>query len=113
MSFDTLINVVILGVALLLMVRFGFGLHLMRPAHSHAHGGTQSSPAGGTSSEDQDVDPVCCMTVDRSTAIRATVAGKTYSFCSDACSRKFEAAPAAYLARAAAAPRKSHHGCCG
>lgn len=114
MSFDTLINVIILAGALLLMVRFGFGFHFMRPAHSHADGGVHSGPAGGQLPGNQDVDPVCGMSVDRSTAIRSTVAGSTYSFCSDTCRTKFEAAPATYVTRVTTAPRTAqHHGCCG
>lgn len=46
----------------------------------------------------QEVDPVCGMTVDPSTAA-ATVEheGRTFYFCARGCARAFEADPAQYL----------------
>ncbi len=48
------------------------------------------------------VDPVCGMTVERSTPLTAGRAGATYYFCSEACRRKFLRAPATYLAAGSA-----------
>ena len=49
-------------------------------------------------------DPVCGMTVDEGKAKAAKrvseYQGKTYGFCSDGCKKKFDAAPAKYLAKA-------------
>jgi len=39
-------------------------------------------------------DPICGMTVDPATALRADREGKTYFFCSDRCKQKFLTAPA-------------------
>lgn len=39
------------------------------------------------------LDPICGMAVDPSTALHAECEGKTSYFCSDACRRKFLAAP--------------------
>ena len=41
-------------------------------------------------------DPVCGMRVDRSKALRAVHAGRTYFFCSENCRSQFEADPAGY-----------------
>ena len=112
MSFDVLINAAIFAVALFLMVRFGCGRHMM--GHSHAHAGAHNGSAGGQPLANQDIDPVCGMTVDRSAAITSTFAGRTYNFCSDSCRKKFEASPAAYPVMAVTASPEGHrHGCCG
>src|SRR5215213_2511849 len=42
-------------------------------------------------------DPVCGMKVDRSKALRAEHAGRTYFFCSEHCRSQFESDPDAYL----------------
>jgi YHS domain-containing protein len=47
-------------------------------------------------------DPVCGMTVDRSTGLRAEHAGTTFYFCSEHCRAKFEAAPDEYTGQTAA-----------
>jgi Cu+-exporting ATPase len=39
-------------------------------------------------------DPVCGMTVDRTTALHAERDGKTFYFCSDHCRKKFLSTPA-------------------
>lgn len=114
MSFDTLVNIAIFAVALLLMVRFGFGLHLLGRVHSHAHAGAPGGSVGGPLIVDQTFDPVCGMSVDRPTAITSSFAGRTYAFCSESCRKKFEASPASYSTRAVPTPRQAHHhGCCG
>jgi Cu+-exporting ATPase len=43
------------------------------------------------------IDPVCGMTVDESTPLRADHAGATYYFCNPGCRSKFIASPAQYL----------------
>jgi uncharacterized protein len=50
-------------------------------------------------------DPVCGMTVDRTTALRSEWEGRTYYFCSPGCKERFEADPARYLER----PRRPEH----
>jgi uncharacterized membrane protein YraQ (UPF0718 family)/YHS domain-containing protein len=47
-------------------------------------------------------DPVCGMTVDRSTGLRVEHAGTMFYFCSEHCRAKFEAAPDEYTGRTAA-----------
>jgi len=39
-------------------------------------------------------DPICGMTVDKTTAYHAERDGKTFYFCSDGCRQKFITAPA-------------------
>jgi Cu+-exporting ATPase len=39
-------------------------------------------------------DPICGMTVDEATALRAERDGKTFYFCSDLCRQKFLSTPA-------------------
>jgi YHS domain-containing protein len=85
--------------------------------HSHSSSGTVVTAGGAPSlSADQDVDPVCGMTVENATAKSAVYQGQAYYFCSQSCRDKFEAAPAAYakaLATPAAVQQSSrHHGCC-
>jgi Cu+-exporting ATPase len=48
-------------------------------------------------------DPVCGMKVDEKTSEKATYDGKTYYFCSAACKETFNADPAQYVRRDAAA----------
>jgi Cu+-exporting ATPase len=52
-------------------------------------------------------DPICGMTVDEATAVRAERDGKTYYFCSESCRQKFVSAPAG------AQPKGKSGGCCG
>ena len=115
MSFDTVINIAIFAAALFLMVRFGCGRHMMGHAHSQAHAGAPGGGSGGPPvAPNEDVDPVCGMVVNTSSANTATFEGKTYHFCSDSCRKKFATSPAAYAARAVALPRDAvhRHGCC-
>jgi len=56
-------------------------------------------------SESVTKDPICGMTVDDATALRADRDGKTFYFCSDNCRKKFLSTPAS-----AKAEEKS--GCC-
>lgn len=43
-------------------------------------------------------DPVCGMTIDRSSAKgKSEYEGKTYYFCSDGCKKKFDAEPKKYV----------------
>ena len=52
-------------------------------------------------------DPICGMTVDEATALRAERDGKTFYFCSDHCRQKFLSTPAG------AKPGEKSGGCCG
>lgn len=52
-------------------------------------------------------DPICGMTVDESTAIKAERDGKTYYFCSDHCQKKFLSSLGSIK------QEKKSGGCCG
>ncbi|MEW5976361.1 MAG: YHS domain-containing protein [Acidobacteriota bacterium] len=52
-------------------------------------------------------DPICGMTVNEATALRAERDGKTFYFCSDHCRQKFLSTPAG------AKPQDESGGCCG
>lgn len=89
-----------------LMMRFGCGAHVM--GHGHGHAG----PSGGTGDVPHDdsvtapekaVDPVCGMPVRTAEAKTSAYQGQVYYFCSPICREKFEAAPATFAARCAAA----------
>lgn len=112
MSFDTIVNIAIFAAALVLMVRFGCGRHMMGHAHSAAHAGAR----GDASSARHDaIDPVCGMSVDKGSARSASFEGRAFYFCSDSCRRTFEASPADYAVKAVAAPANAsqhRHGCC-
>jgi YHS domain-containing protein len=114
MSIDTVVSLGLFAAALFLMVRFGCGRHMMGHAHSHAHAGAHGGGGPSPLAINEDVDPVCGMTVDRSSASTATFQGKTYHFCSDSCRRKFEASPAAYTAKVVSSSGETahRHGCC-
>ena len=114
MPIDTIVSLGLFAAALFLMVRFGCGRHMMRHAPSHAHAGAHGGGGASPLSTGGDVDPVCGMTVDRSSAVAATFQGKTYYFCSDSCRRKFEASPAAYTAKVVNSSGETahRHGCC-
>ena len=51
-------------------------------------------------------DPICGMTVDEATALRAERDGKSFYFCSDHCRQKF-------LTPAGIKPEGKAGGCCG
>ena len=114
MSIDTIVSLGLFAAALFLMVRFGCGRHMMGYAGSHAHAGAHGGGGASPLAAGKHVDPVCGMTVDRSSASSAVFQGKTYYFCSDSCRKKFAASPAAYAAKAVAPPRDAgrRHGCC-
>ncbi len=118
MSIDTLLNLALFAGALLLMMRFGCGAHVMSHAHQHGDsgpGGARDGSGGGRGrAPAQDVDPVCGMTVDPASAKSAAYQGQVYYFCSQTCREKFEAAPGSYAksAGAAAGGHEHHHGCC-
>jgi uncharacterized protein len=53
-------------------------------------------------------DPVCGMKVDRSRALRAVHAGRTYFFCSERCRARFKADPESYVSGSAPAGHDHH-----
>jgi uncharacterized membrane protein YraQ (UPF0718 family)/YHS domain-containing protein len=69
-NYTTFLNILFFGVALML-----WSLTLRRGAR----------------------DPVCAMTVDRSTAFRSEWRGQTYYFCGAGCKRRFDADPESFL----------------
>jgi YHS domain-containing protein len=99
MSIDTIVSLGLLAAALLLMMRFGCGRYMMGHGESHAPAGAYGDGGPLPLATNEDVDPVCGMTVDKLSASIATFQGKTYHFCSDSCRGKFEASPAAYAAK--------------
>jgi RND family efflux transporter MFP subunit len=70
---------------------------------SAAAGGTPMEEAAAAESDDLPIDPVCGMVVDPMTARAANrvseYKGKTYYFCADMCRKRFDANPAAFLAK--------------
>jgi P-type Cu+ transporter len=52
-------------------------------------------------------DPICGMTVDEATALRAERDGQTFYFCSEHCRKKFLSTPAG------SKPAEKSGGCCG
>src|SRR5215218_9942287 len=84
-NYTTFLNILFLGVAAVLI-----GLTLRRGAR----------------------DPVCGMTVDRTTPFRSEWRGQTYYFCGEGCKRRFDEEPEAYLdpsRRPAYAAGHGHH----
>jgi YHS domain-containing protein len=79
-NYTTFLNIAFLGLAAVLV-----GLTLRRGAR----------------------DPVCGMTVDRTTAFSTEWNGTTYYFCGPGCQARFEADPARYLE--GARPREHAH----
>ena len=47
------------------------------------------------------IDPVCGMSVDESTGLKASFRGREYHFCSEECLHRFESDPEAYVEQAA------------
>ena len=54
-------------------------------------------------------DPVCGMKVDRTQALHAAYAGRTYHFCSENCRSQFQADPEAYTRKGASAAAAHAH----
>jgi len=53
------------------------------------------------------IDPICGMTVDEASALRAERDGQTFYFCGDHCRQKFLSTPGG------AKPEDKSGGCCG
>ncbi|QDT52751.1 Silver exporting P-type ATPase [Caulifigura coniformis] len=79
-------------------------------SHRHAHAGHKTEgdrssaivpPAGAHPHEGEAIDPICHMTVNPATALKAEKNGRTEYFCSEHCRQKFLGTPAA------------GHSCCG
>jgi YHS domain-containing protein len=115
---DTIVNLALFAGAFFLMMRFGCGAPVMsHPGHGHGGSGSDSGRAdrGGSEllSADRDVDPVCGMTVDKTSAKSASHDGQVYYFCSRTCRENFEAAPSTYARKASAAAHgKRASPCC-
>ncbi len=60
----------------------GYEAHDMQPDMSHM-------PPEADSEGDTAIDPVCGMTVDKKTAIKEVIGGKTYYFCKQSCADTF------------------------
>ncbi len=43
------------------------------------------------------IDPVCCMTITRTTAISIEYAGRTFHFCESACAEIFQEEPERWI----------------
>jgi Cu+-exporting ATPase len=79
------------------------------PHAAHGHAQTPAAPAPAAAKAK---DPVCGMSVDPATSKHRTEhAGTTYYFCCAGCRTKFEADPAHYLAKAAAASKATDPVC--
>ncbi len=106
----------------------GCGAHGHGGHGDHRHGGHDghdahpTEPASSTASrssttrEGSDappVDPVCGMPVAHpSPALKRNHMGRTFTFCSQDCVRKFDADPSSYArAEATSAPHHRAHGC--
>ena len=83
MSLDTIVTLALFAGAFLLMMRYGgCGAHAF--GHAPAHGGAESDSGSAAArgsqllSADRDVDPVCGMTVDRTSAKTAVYEGQVY-----------------------------------
>jgi len=54
-------------------------------------------------------DPVCGMTVDRDSALRAVHDGRTFYFCGEHCRQRFQADPGRWLEPGGAPPAEHAH----
>jgi YHS domain-containing protein len=110
---QTIVWFLIWGALIFFMMRFGCGSHVM--GHGGHRGHDAHSPSSGEperAAPEQEVDPVCGMTVLTRDAKTAVHEGRVYYFCSQTCREKFEAAPASYTSptRESAAHEGHHHG---
>lgn len=75
----------------LVLMRFGCGAHVM--GHRRGHGGHhpgQDRTAFGQHASQEEMDPVCGMTVKTASAKSSLYSGLAYYFCSTTCRDKFE-----------------------
>lgn len=97
------------------LMRFGCGAHVM--GHGHRHGDSPSGDPKSSSNDasrwvlpENDVDPVCHMSVVTAKAKNAVYDGHLYHFCSQDCRGKFESDPSSYLTvDSKSSGSKEHH----
>lgn len=104
---QTLIYFLLWAGIIFLMLRFGCGSHVMGHGHGHTRHreNADAGAVGHTAPLGKDIDPVCGMIVDTSTATAAVERGHTFYFCSTSCRERFEAAPERYIERAGLSPQ--------
>lgn len=111
---ETLIYFLLFAGMFVVMMRFGCGAHVMGHGHKHSGSPHAGTGCGGSTQQapQKAIDPVCKMSVDTATAKSCVHGGTVHYFCSQACREKFEAAPTAYLPRAAdqSQSTEAHHG---
>ncbi|MCK6454082.1 MAG: YHS domain-containing protein [Alphaproteobacteria bacterium] len=110
---ETVLYLLVWGLAIFLMMRFGCGSHAMGHGHGHSRSG-KNEPASGDGDlrwvpPESAVDPVCGMTIPTAGARSAVHDGNVFYFCSAQCRDRFEAAPADFGKAPAAPSVKEHH----
>ena len=116
MAWQIVLYFLVAAGAFALMMRFGCGAHVM--GHGRKHEGSPAGAGHGPGdkarwhSPEQDVDPVCGMSIRTAQAESAVYEGHVYYFCSQACREKFEAAPTTYVkpGKSPEHEKEHHHG---
>jgi len=113
---DTAVSLLLTGLFLFLMMRFGCGAHMFgaggHKGHSQNHGGGCCGPDGGGdrrepgkqeqprwTAPEKDTDPICGATVSPDKAKSTVYDGWVYYFCSHECREVFEVSPESHLGR--------------
>jgi YHS domain-containing protein len=95
---EALLYFAVWAVLIFLMMRFGCGAHVMGHGQHEGHGKDVSDRERlRWVPPENDIDPVCGMTVRPNQAKSAVHDGTVYYFCSNDCRDRFEAAPQLYV----------------
>jgi len=86
---DGLISLLIFAIFFYVMMRFGCGAHMV---HGHGKNGKHNK-----ANKDNDIDPVCDMTVETTQGYGKMHKNQLYRFCSRDCLDKFELEPEKYI----------------
>ena len=108
---EALLYFAVWAVLIFLMMRFGCGAHVMGHGQHEGHGKDVSDRERlRWVPPENDIDPVCGMTVRPNQAKSAVHDGTVYYFCSNDCRDRFEAAPQLYVGpKAKQEPKQVEH----
>ena len=115
---STLLYFLLFGGLFFFMMRMGCGSHVMGHGGGHDRDPSNRPDHGDASHQarsvwvppENDIDPVCGMTVEPATAKPSVYDGTVYYFCAEECRQKFEADPAHFASGAGPRePMESRH----
>tara|TARA_R110000787_G_scaffold181008_3_gene293159 strand:+ start:94190 stop:94525 length:336 start_codon:yes stop_codon:yes gene_type:complete len=102
---DSILYFLFWAAFIFVIMRFGFGSHIMGHSDGTAAGAGQSSEKLRWTPPKTDVDPICQKVIHTNNAKPSVHDGNIYYFCSRECREIFEAAPDLYVGPESERPR--------